>query len=248
MSLLRILAMKTVKFGNLEIGEIHRIVGTVHMKTELSQLPKLVKENAVDILELRADQLYEEGRELVKNSLKQIKQFHLPVIATVREGEGYNFADAERLKLFGELIPEVDVVDIELRAEIRDDVLKIARERKKSVIVSEHNLAQTPPDSELENILSESRSCGADVTKIAVYANSGSDVSRLMRFTLKQSVECTMVCISLGDIGAISRTVAPILGSALSYGYIDNPVAPGQSSLVSLNTELKKYFKNLHKR
>ena len=238
--------MKIVKFGNLEVGEMHRIVGAVHRKSELSQLPELVKENAIDILELRADQLHEEGRESVKNSLRQMKQFHLPIIATVREGEGYNFVDAERLKLFKELIPEVDAVDIELRTRIRDDVLKIARKRKKSIIVSEHNLVQTPPDSELENMLSESLSCGADVTKIACYANSSSDVLRLMHFTLKQSRECTLVCISLGDIGAISRTIAPILGSALSYGYIDKPVAPGQSSVVSLNTELKKYLKNLH--
>ena len=78
--------MKAVNFGNLEVGETHRIVGTIYMKSELARFPELVKE----------------------------------------KGGGYNFEGTERLRLFEELIPEVDAVDIELRTAIRDDVVKIA--------------------------------------------------------------------------------------------------------------------------
>jgi 3-dehydroquinate dehydratase-1 len=235
--------MKTVRFGTLEVGNIPRIVGTVHMRSELSLLPDIIKQNTVDILELRADQLYQEGREVVTSSLAEMKQYDLPIIATVREGEGYNFEHSERLELFERLIPQVDAIDIALKAAIRDEVIKRAKERKKLVIISEHNLEETPPESELEKMVSEARSCGADITKIAVRANSPADVARLMCFTLQQSKQGPLVCISLSDIGAVSRIIAPLFGSCLTYGYIEKAVAPGQMSLSSLHTEMGKYFK-----
>ena len=234
--------MKTVKFRNLEVGNILRIVGTVHMKSELSLLPDIVKQNTVDILELRADQLYQQGGEVVTGSLTEMKQYGLPIIATVREGEGYNFEHSERLALFEKLIPEVDAVDIALKAAIREEVIKKAKERKKPVIISEHNLEETPQESELEKIVSEARSCGADIIKIAAQANSPTDIARLMCFTLQQSKQGPLVCISLGDIGAVSRIIAPLFGSCLTYGYIEKAVAPGQMSLSSLHTEMSKYL------
>ncbi len=232
----------TVKFGNFEIGRIPRIVGTVHLKSELSQLPELVERDIVDILELRADRLHEEGREVVANSLTEMKQFQIPIIATIRKGEGYNFEEGERLELFRELIPEVDAIDIELTAEIRDEVIKIAKSHNKSVIISEHNLTETPPDDEIEKLLSESLSSGADITKIAAFANSAEDIARLMCFTLKHSREHPLVTILLGDLGTNSRIIAPLFGSCLSYGYIAEPVASGQMSVSSLHAELKKYL------
>jgi 3-dehydroquinate dehydratase-1 len=232
----------TVKFGNLEVGRIPRIVGIVHLKSELSQLTELVEKNIVDILELRADRLYEEGREVVRASLMEMKQHQLPIIATIREGEGYNFEEHERLELFRKLIPEVDAIDIELRTEIRDEVIKIAKLHDKSVIISEHNLTETPSDEEIEKLLSESLLSGVDITKIAAFANSADDIARLMCLTLKHSREHPLVTISLGDLGTISRTIAPLFGSCLSYGYIAEPVAPGQMSVSSLHAELKKYL------
>lgn len=236
--------MKTVKFGKLEVGKIHRIVAVVHRKAELSRLPELAKE--IDILELRADQLYKEGREVCEQALEKMREMRLPIIVTVREGEGQKFKDAERLELFRNLIPEVQAIDIELRTKIRDEVIKIAKNAGKAIIVSEHDFKETPPDSKLEEMLSLSRSCGADITKIATYGNSLEDVSRLIRFALNTSKECPVVCISLGEKGQISRVIAPIIGSCLSYGYIEKPVAPGQSSVLSLNKELKKYISELH--
>jgi len=231
-----------VKFGNLEVGRIPRVVGTVHLRTELSHLPGLIEKGIVDILELRADRLYREGREAVKESLLEMKRFELPIIATVRKGEGHNFDENERVKLFKELIPEVDAIDIELTAEIRDEVIKTAKSLKKCVIVSEHNLEETPSDEELERLLSESVSSGADITKIAFLSNSVDDIARLMCFTFEHSKIHPLVTISLGDSGKISRIVAPIFGSCLTYGCIEEAVAPGQMSLQSLNIEFKKYL------
>ena len=232
--------------GNLKVGKIPRIVGTVHLKSELSKLPELVEKQVVDILELRVDQLYQEGREVLTNSLVEMKEFQLPIIATIRKGEGYNFGEAERAEIFGKLIPHVDAIDIELGAEIRDEVIEAAKSHNKSVIVSEHNLIETPSDEEIEKSLSGLSSSGADIIKIALFANSSDDIARLMSLTLKHSREYPLVTISLGNLGTISRIIAPFFGSCLSYGYIEKPVIPGQSNLPSLNNALTKYFPNLH--
>ncbi len=236
----------TIKFGNLEVGRVPRIVGIVHLKSDVSQLQPLIVKNIVAIMALKADRVYQEGREVVRDSLTRMKEFRLPIIATIRKGEGHNFGETERLEFLRKLIPEVDAVDIELNAEIRDEVIEIAKSHHKSVMISEHNLTETPPDEDLEKMLLESVSSGADITKLALLANSVDDMARLMSFTLKHSREHPLVTISLGDLGTISRTIAPIFGSCLTYGYIENPVAPGQTSLDSLNTKLKNYFPNLH--
>ena len=55
----------TIEFGNLEVGRVPRIVGIVHLKSETSQLEPLIKKHIVNILELRADRLSQEGREVV---------------------------------------------------------------------------------------------------------------------------------------------------------------------------------------
>ena len=238
--------METVLFGNLTVGEIHRITGVIHMQSDLQEISHLIDDRIVDILEFRADRLYEESREAVDDLLRRIKEFNLPVIATVREGEGYNFTPEERVQVFEKLIPHADAVDIELRTEIRDKVIKIAKNNWKPVIVSEHNLKETPSDIEIKEILAESINCGADVTKIALYANSAEDVLRLTCFTLKNAIRTPLICLSLGNTGTISRFINPAIGSCISYGYIDKPAAPGQSSLISLNKELKAYIKNLH--
>ena len=232
-----------VKFGNLEIGKIPRIVGTVHLKSELSRLPELVEKKLVDILELRADQLFQDGGEVVEKSIADIKNTKIPIIATIRKGEGHNFDEGDRAEFFKKLIPEVDAIDIELTAGIRDEVVETAKAHKKSVIVSEHNTEETPPDEEIEKLLSESAASGADVIKVAFLPNSTDDVARLMCLTLKHSKAHHLVTISLGYLGRISRVIAPLFGSCLTYGCIEKPVAPGQMDLESLRTELNRIYK-----
>lgn len=240
--------MKTVLFGNLAVGEIHRITGVIHMQSDLQKISSFIDDKVVDILEFRADRIYEEGGEAIDDLLRRVKEFNLPVIATVREDEGYNFTPEERIQIFEKLIPYADAVDIELKTEIRDKVIKTAKNSNKSVIVSEHNLKETPSDTGIKKILSESINCGADIAKIALYANSAEDVLRLTHFTLKNAVRTPLICLSLGNTGTISRFINPAIGSCMSYGYIDKPAAPGQSSLILLNEELKAYIKNLHQR
>ena len=64
---------------------------------------------------------------------------------------------------------------------------------------------------------------------------------RLMTF----AYSCTyqpLVSISLGRAGTVSRILAPLFGSCLTYAYVDSPVAPGQLNVSQLREELKKFF------
>jgi len=107
--------------------------------------------------------------------------------------------------------------------------LPICKERGKLLIASYHNNNETPGEGQLEKLISDGKEIGADIVKIAVTANSKEDLSRLISFTIKNR-DRGIITISQGSIGTISRIVNPILGSLMTYAYIDVPSAAGQLS------------------
>lgn len=79
-------------------------------------------------------------------------------------------------------------------------------------IGSYHNFEQTPPD--LASQFLRMRRPGFSFYKIAVKANSTSDMLRLMLLAKKNE---HLSCISMGEYGRPSRLIGPVVGSAISY-------------------------------
>ena len=156
-----------------------------------------------------------------------------PLLATVRsreEGGAIEIDDDKRYEIYKEVIPLVDAIDVELRSsKLLKRVLPICKERGKLLIASYHNNNETPGEGQLEKLISDGKEIGADIVKIAVTANSKEDLSRLISFTIKNR-DRGIITISQGSIGTISRIVNPILGSLMTYAYIDVPSAAGQLS------------------
>jgi 3-dehydroquinate dehydratase-1 len=71
-------------------------------------------------------------------------------------------------------------------------------------------------------------------------ATSREDVTRLMRFTEDHAEP--LVTIAMGDMGKVSRVVAPLFGSLFTYGYISHSAAPGQLSLEGLVDALRVLY------
>lgn len=198
-----------------------------------------------DLVEIRADGL--EDKTQITTLLKQAKsQTNLPLIFTLRmkdEGGAFSGTEEERVELIKEGLELADMIDIELRMneDYRDEIIKIAKEKKVKVILSYHDFEKTPGEDEMISVLTEEEAAGADIAKIALTANFSSDAIRLLNVTqeMREKLKIPLCTISMGKAGAISRIASPIFGSALTYGYVTRETAPGQLSVKELDLMLK---------
>lgn len=192
-----------------------------------------------DALELRID-LYEDALDDLRGLSPS-----LPVIATNRpesQGGRYDGGEEERVEALLEALDHrsVDAVDVELEAadDLRDRLVREARNRDASVIVSHHDFETTPPTEEILELLDGMGGIG-DVAKLAVTPSEQSDVLRLLEVLL--DYEGTACVISMGELGAYSRVVAPLHGSLLTYGNVGESTAPGQLSVRDLVRTLELF-------
>jgi 3-dehydroquinate dehydratase-1 len=201
-----------------------------------------------DLIELRADGLETKSYSpLIKELLERAKSLtNLSLILTIRmkdEGGAFSGTEKERVECIKSGIELADMIDIELRMNEsdRDEIIKIAKEKKVPVILSYHDFEKTPGEDEMISVLVEEEALGADIAKLAVKANFDGDVIRLLNVTqqMGKKLKIPVCTISMGKVGTIARIAAPIFGSALTYGYVTKETAPGQLSVSQLDFMLK---------
>lgn len=219
-----------MNIGGVELGKVPVVIGTI---SGVISFP-IEKIEKIDVLECRIDMFKSHELADIVKVIQSVKDaYGKPLLATVRskeEGGAIEIDDDKRYEIYKEVTPLVDAIDIELRSsKLLKRVLPICKERGKLVIASYHNNNETPADAALEKLLLEGKEIGADIVKIAVTANSKEDLGRLISFTIKNR-DKGIITISQGSIGTISRIVTPILGSLMTYAYIDVPSARGQLS------------------
>ena len=188
-----------------------------------------------DMIELRLDLL---STSHPLETLKALRQATAkPIIATVRhksEGGLFQASEAERSDLLIKAADYADYVDVELLAEIRDAVISNIA---KPAIVSYHDFKAMPGGKELAGIYSRMKEAGAGIAKIAVTPQEKKNNLRILQFLLDADTPLCM--IAMGDLGRHMRVVAPLYGSALTYGYVGESTAPGQMSLSDLCQAVK---------
>ena len=138
-------------------------------------------------------------------------------------------SERERIDLLIKAAYYADYVDVELLADQRDDAIDRI---KKPVIVSYHDFQGMPEQLELAGIYQEMKKTKAAIAKIAVTPGSLRDNLRILQFLLDADMPLCM--IAMGRMGRHLRAVAPLYGSALTYGFVTQSTAPGQMSLVEL--------------
>jgi 3-dehydroquinate dehydratase-1 len=228
--------MGMIVIKNIEFGGDPRVVGIIDSPMTTMRLVNYV-ERGVDMFEVRVD-LFDRAIGKVVEYIEMIKgTISVPLIGTVRETD---LNSADRADWYVSLAKCVDIVDIELGMpkwrEAVDGVLGSA-----VIMVSEHDFNATPDVNGLDDIVRRSVDQGAEIVKIATMANCAEDVTRLLRFT--EDCEVPVVSIAMGDIGFVSRVVAPLFGSLFTYGYLGRkPLAPGQISALELVGALNLYF------
>ena len=184
-----------------------------------------------DMIELRLDLIEEADPILALRAVRAACKAR-PIIATARirtEGGGFLGSEQERIGLLLQAEPHCDYLDIELMAPGRDELLAAA---KRPAIVSYHDFKGMPDQKRMDEIFSAMKEAGAAISKIAVTPQSLLDNIKILQFL--QEADKPLCMIAMGTIGRHLRAVAPLYGSALTYGYITDSTAPGQMSLHDL--------------
>lgn len=230
----------SLRLGSLALGPAPRIAVPLS-DADVREAPDRLR--LADIAELRIDQFAAHAPDAVTAVVEQARGLGLPLIATVRaanEGGALDLSDDHRWALFDAVAPLVDALDVELNAPIRDRVVALAKRHQKLAIVSHHDFAATPIESDLAGLAALAVQVGADVVKIAAYAAAQADLDRLLDL-LRARRSAGAIVIGMGPRGAVSRVLFPILGSLITYGFLHAANAPGQVPLEELYDELRRY-------
>jgi 3-dehydroquinate dehydratase-1 len=214
------------RFGDVVLGVTPRVVGTVSQANTLARPGRL----DCDIVELRLDLIG-------ADALRPLDQ---PVIATIRlasEGGKWTRPDADRLPLFEAALQQCTAADIELRSSIVDQVSALAVRHQKALIVSYHDFDRTPPLVELRQVISKAANYGT-VVKIATLTKTEDDVATL-RALFQENCSAALCVLGMGPLGPATRAEFPKLGSCFTYGYLDEPVAPGQPAARDLMLQMR---------
>lgn len=196
-----------------------------------------------DLIEVRADALEGCTPDRVKELLGQVSQAsEKDMILTVRpesEGGAFKGSEAVRKTILEAGLHDACYVDLELEMPGLQDMVEKARDAGAAVIVSHHDFQGTPDKEEMIALLRREHDAGADIGKLAVKANGMRDVLMLLEVTLTASQQRKVCTISMGEHGKLGRVAAPLFGSALTYGYVSRPTAPGQLSVKEIKQTLE---------
>ena len=228
-----------VWIGQLDLDKGPGIVAAIGSDATATALK--AKSRAADILEVRIDLLGIDDPDDLARLLQGLKeQVGLPIIVTNRcqnEGGQWDKDEESRIELLISAIPFADGIDVELSAPLRTRVKEAVTSGNKTLIISSHDFRTTPSYSDMQSILKLANAAGADIAKLAVTPNSSADTLRLL--TVTQDADFPVCTIAMGKLGSHTRVVAPIYGSVLTYGSVDEAVAPGQLRIDELKHMLE---------
>ena len=126
-------------------------------------------------------------------------------------------------------------VDVEytLAAELREKIMTTAQAVGVPVIMSYHDLNQTP---DVPMFLADMATTGADIVKLAVTPKNDADVDRLLTGTKEATISQPLITMSMGVLGQRSRIEGYQFGSEMTFAVLDGtPVsAPGQLTMTEL--------------
>ncbi len=162
-----------------------------------------------------------------------------PVLLTVRlkaEGGDWEMDGATRLAIYLEALPKLAAVDVELSSAIAPMVAGEAKRLGKATVISFHDFTKTPPAEELCEIIKRQHAIGS-IAKVSTMIAQPEDVE-VLRSLLRMEWPKPICVIGMGEKWSETRVEFATLGSCLTYGYLDQPTAPGQISAVELQQRL----------
>lgn len=133
---------------------------------------------------------------------------------------------------------KIDYIDIDHKSPL--SLVKKIRNLspKTKVIISFHDFKKTPQDRFLKKITQNMQKKGADIIKLATYANDFTDSLRMLNFLKETSKKTKAICVCMGEKGRITRIAGHLFGNYLMYAPLNNAdkTASGQLTIKELKT------------
>jgi 3-dehydroquinate dehydratase-1 len=142
-------------------------------------------------------------------------------------------------KSYGDLIKierifkniKIDFIDLDIKTK-KSAISKVKKMSPSTkIIISYHNFEKTPETRALKAIAKKISNMGADIIKIATYANSNKDSLNILKLLndLTNSGN-KAICIAMGKKGIFLRAAGHLFGNYLMYAPLKRTkkTAPGQ--------------------
>lgn len=209
-----------------------RIVGVIVTGADLRRAIHM--RNPPDLFEVRLDALCD-GMEAIEEAIGRLRA---PLIITARhplEG-GFNQLSAQkRRSLLLRFLPSAAFVDIEFRsADGSAMVVDEARARGAGIIISFHDLDDTPSHKRLCEIARTARLLNPACLKIATRTDTPAQLARLLDFFQVERGKMIIAAMGMGRLGVVARREFFRRGSLLTYGNLGEATIAGQPSISSI--------------
>ncbi|MCU7556340.1 type I 3-dehydroquinate dehydratase [Macrococcus capreoli] len=204
-----------------------------------------------DVIEYRAD-LVNETIAFYETEIQWIKsKFPSKQILFTYRTEDLNGKTKITMDAYFELLKAViekklcNIIDLELMMydDYMQKLLELARANDIEVLISHHEYEFTPRIKDMLAIYNRMIQLNADYCKLAVKPNDGKDVLNLMSvvYETKQNCNLNIIGIAMEEIGRITRVACGVFGSSMTFGYVGEPVAPGQIHIKDLHDQITLY-------
>ena len=223
--------MNVVEVKNVRIGEgMTKICVPMVAPTEydVDMQIRTIKKSKTDLVEFRAD-CFEDCLDmdvLIKILEKiQDKLAEFPIVFTFRtRSEGG--------------------IDVEYFYDIPfvTEVIEAAHDHGIKVVVSNHDFKTTIPMEQIVGRFKEMIDTGADIAKIAMMPEDGSQVVDMMQAAKELQEygnQTPLIVISMGELGVSTRTTGEMYGNCISFATAGIPSAPGQIDVEALRSQLE---------
>lgn len=236
---IRIPKRPTTLIGRLSVGRVPRVVGTISTAGPSgSALSRFALQ--CDIAELRIDLMGTRSNWV--ETAAACEGLGLPTLLTVRqvaEGGRWQGSEAKRKAVFQKGLDHVSGVDLEAGSHLAAHFAGEVKAAGKAVVLSYHNFDRTPSALELGRVVWSAGEM-ASIVKITTMVSSIRDLRTFAQ--LLGEVWAVPVCVmGMGPLGRATRKQLPGLGSCLTYGYLDQAVAPGQPPAGELSGLFHRY-------
>ena len=182
-----------------------------------------------DLVELRLDYLDTFSAGKLRDVMRGIESRCILTLRSSKEGGHFRGGEAKRIQLLYQLIDfKPAYIDIELETIKREKKLTEVH-ADTALIVSKHSFTNTPNQPTLNRWVKEVLSFEG-VGKIVTTARRFKDNLRVMEM-LRQAPKGRLIAFCMGDLGLVSRVLAPMLGSPIVYTSLNEATAPGQIGL-----------------
>lgn len=165
------------------------------------------------------------------------------IIGTVRRyqeqgGQGKRLSDPMRHALYEEVLPYVDLVDVEVRSSIAPEVMSLAHRRSRKVILSFHDFKRAPDARVFQELYGKARNLGADILKIAFAPRTGKESVSVLEFMVRNGGRIPLIVVPMG-VPPLERLIPLCFGSLLTYVSMGTATAPGQISF----SDMRRYMR-----